>query len=282
MRKENYLQLVTSFVGLIITLIAFAGAILNLTNQPQQLRIFSLIGYAVFFGGILWLAFRERDISQGWQWAGLGLLYLITIPFFIWVGTWNEFPNNSSKEANALDIPLQVAQIYDFETEDDPTVTTPWISVPPTKTHTILISDEEAFARSGTHSLRLKVDIQPYYIDETTEYAGVGFTEAGLSNVKAAVAWVLIPKSEPIQNVTLRSHIIVWMYDENDEGIGFFGEAKEIEPGEWTSLFIGTFAGTSTLDDFIWNGKIDELYVTVWSDKPYTGSIYVDDFTIYK
>jgi len=114
---KDYSKLITSLIGLIVTLIAFAGILLDLTDHPQQLRIFSLIGYAVFSGGIIWFAFKSTDAPQVWRWVSLGVLYLGTIPFFIWVGTWPGVQSNAQftvqTGANRL------ITHYDFEGTDD-------------------------------------------------------------------------------------------------------------------------------------------------------------------
>jgi hypothetical protein len=60
---------------------------LNWSNQPQLLQIVALLGYIVFSGGILWFAFKSQA-KQQWRWLSLLALYLVTIGFFIWVGTW--------------------------------------------------------------------------------------------------------------------------------------------------------------------------------------------------
>jgi hypothetical protein len=282
MNKGDYQKLVASLIGLITVIITFSATILDLTNQPQLLRISSLLGYVVFAGGILWFAFKSKNISQGWRWASLGLLYLLSIPFFIWVGSWAKTQNDAFKQFTLLDIPLRPIEIYDFETPADPTDTTPWDPFPSEKKPSLLISDEQAFARSGTHSLRMKVDNQAYHTNMEIEYSGIGLTGADLSQVKAVTAWVLIPRSEAVQNITFEGHIMLYMDQQDNEAVGFFGETRELEPGVWTPLFIGTFHQTDALSGVVWDREVDELYLTIWSDKPYNGSIYIDDLTVYE
>jgi hypothetical protein len=91
---SNYTKVLQNFISLIMALIGFAGLIVSLVSQPQQLHIFATLSYCAFLIGILWFAFGKTEIKQIWRWLGLGLLFVITIPFCIWVGTWINLQGN--------------------------------------------------------------------------------------------------------------------------------------------------------------------------------------------
>lgn len=170
------------------------------------------------------------------------------------------------------------ATVYDFENvETDGTF---WFSVPKSQSYKSEISQE--FAHSRRSSLRLSVDMQSAATNPDTEYTGIGLVQKNPFQAKAIVAWVYIPASEPIQNISFKSHILAYVY-KTGENLVFLGEEVQVKPGIWTPLYIGSFGETKYASNHIvWNGQIDELYLTIWSDKPYNGSIYIDDLSIYE
>jgi hypothetical protein len=89
---KEYRELILSLIGLLISLIGFATEISQLTVDATLLRAIVLLGYVVFAGGILWFAFKGINVKSKWRWASLGALYGLTIPFFIWVGSWINLP----------------------------------------------------------------------------------------------------------------------------------------------------------------------------------------------
>lgn len=176
---------------------------------------------------------------------------------------------------------LQVAYNDDFEDIPDSTYVGPWDAYPTKKNHTRDPSDK--YAHSGTHSLKLTVKNQPYEKDMDKEYGGIGITDLNIHKAKTIEAWVLVPESDQARGSIIKSHIIAYMKDSSGKSIGFFGEVEEIEPGIWTPIFLGLFYETDCKNcTFKWDGTIDELYLTVWSDHSYWGSIYFDDITICK
>lgn len=171
------------------------------------------------------------------------------------------------------------AKVYNFEKSNDETNDVFWFAVPKSKFYKTEISQD--FAHSGKRSLRLFVDMQAASANPDTEYAGLGLVEKVPLQAKAIAAWVLIPESEPIQNISFKAHILAYVYKAG-ENLVFMGEETQIQPGIWTPLYIGTFGETKYASSHIvWNGKVDELYLTIWSDKPYNGSMYIDDLSIY-
>jgi len=174
---------------------------------------------------------------------------------------------------------LQVAYNDDFEDIKDSTYVGPWNAGPTEKNNTRDPSDK--YAHSGTHSLKLTVKNQPY--DNDTEYGAIGITDLNIHKAKTIEAWVLVPESDQARGSIIKSHIIAYMKDSSGKYIGFYGEDEEIKPGIWTPIFLGLFYETGCENcTFKWDGTIYELYLTVWSDQSYWGSIYFDDITICK
>jgi hypothetical protein len=103
---KDYIGLITGLVGLSIALVAFTGAILELVDQPQQLHLFSLIGYFICAVGVIWFAVKATAVPRGWRLASLGALYIVTIVLFIWVGTWitgdSSSPSAAASQAKVI------------------------------------------------------------------------------------------------------------------------------------------------------------------------------------
>jgi hypothetical protein len=185
---------------------------------------------------------------------------------------------------------LQVAYNDDFENRNGPADIDPWTTRHDNKSYSGRISEEEK--HFGNYSLRLKVDMTDYDyndIEKRDEYGSIGIASAKHSEVKVIEAWVLVPESEQVIGSTFSSHIIAYFNDSSSRNIAFFGETEEIKPGRWTPIFLGVFYEAKCSDpniewncNFEWDGTIDALYLTVWSDQPYKGSIYFDDITIWK
>lgn len=266
-------------LNLVIVIGTISGLILSLTIQPEFLHIFSIVTYFVVFIYICVYVIRGSiGLSQFWRWVILGVFYIGTIPFFIWVGSWSKSPNNTVAEAS--NFPFQVT-VYDFENPEMATDVAPWFSVPEPKSYKTLISQD--FAHSGKSSLQLFADMQSAAANPETEYAGIGLKGEIPLHTKAIVAWIFIPTSEPIKDVVFKAHLL--SYDKKDDGtkITFTGEDTIVKLGTWTPLFLG-FSGETELasNRIVWDGKIDEAYLSIWSDRPYKGSIYVDDFSVYR
>jgi hypothetical protein len=176
------------------------------------------------------------------------------------------------------DFPFEVKQCYDFEITD---TVKPWRSNPDDKQYHLEISDK--FARSGKFSLRLIVDdMEKYDSNSSSEYAGIVNHDLDLSEVKAVVAWVFIPDSEPVGDTEFKIHIIGRKRN-NGNYTNLFGQEEQIEPGVWTPVLLGTFDDITgdTIERLEWGGQVDSLYLTAWSDEHYDGSIYFDDITVY-
>lgn len=229
--------------GIVFFLLSFIQKLGNQTVFSQQPKIWALvIGTALLLFGI-------------------GLLYIT--PFH----KPQDFPFESTT--------------YDFENISDETDIDPFFTVPSSKSYKAVVSRD--FSHSGKHSMRIFVDMQSADINPETEYTGIGVSKIVPLQAKAIIVWVYIPSSESNQNTIFKGHFLAYNNNETGENMLFMGEEIEIKPDVWTPFFIGTFAETSKMPNPIqWYGKIDELYLTIWSDKRYIGSMYIDDFSIYK
>ena len=229
--------------GIVFLLLAFIRKLGKTTEIDRQPKIWALVI------GIALLLF------------GIGLLYFTPV-------------------SKSQVFPFEVTT-YDFENISDETDTTPFFTVPSSKSYEAIISRD--VSHSGKHSLRLFVNMQSAATNPETEYTGIGLAGKVPLQAKAITIWVFIPPSEPIQSTIFKAHILAYKNSETSENMLFMSDTAQIKPGTWTPFFIGTFGETGNIPDRIeWNGKIDELYLTIWSDKPYSGSIYIDDFSIYE
>jgi hypothetical protein len=157
-----------------------------------------------------------------------------------------------------------------------------WNFVPDSKNYQLEISNNNDFSHSGTHSLRLMADFENAAVNPNTEYGGVGINK-NFNSVDMIVAWVYIPKSEQVQGTKFKSHILVYVNGKDNQTI-FTGQDRDVEPGMWTPLILGrtTSVEEDGLTQYQWNGTVDSLFISVWGNQHYKGSIYFDDITIYK
>ncbi len=186
------------------------------------------------------------------------------------------------KQPSRENVPLEIYKNYSFESAKGLTDTAPWITYPISQNYTTLISDDVDYAHTGTKSYRLIVDMQPYESNPDIESASIGILNQDLLGITMISAWVLIPYADPILNHNFRAHILAIRYNENGDPISFIGRDTEIELGKWTHLSLGTFQNSNAIPEFTWGGDIDELYIAVWCEQAYNGSIFIDDVTFYK
>jgi len=204
---------------------------------------------------------------------------LVVLLLFLGVAFLPQFITKQTENEN---MPLELYRSYNFENVKGPTDTAPWVSYPISQTHMSLISDDIAYAHSGTNSYQLIMDTQPYQSNPDTEYASIGITNKNLTNITMISAWVFIPYAEPILNHNFQAHILAFRYDEYGNPVSFISRDTKIELGKWTRLSLGTFQNSNAIPDFTWNGNIDELYISIWCEQTYSGSIFIDDVSFYK
>lgn len=71
-----------------LTLVSLLVGLQDLAQDPQRLRVVSISFFIVYLLVSLWFAFKARNVSRNWKLASLGLLYLFSCLYFVWVGTW--------------------------------------------------------------------------------------------------------------------------------------------------------------------------------------------------
>jgi len=178
--------------------------------------------------------------------------------------------------------PVKLVQSFNFEDSKDLTNTLPWISYPESQKHQLIISDEES--HQGQYSLRLIIDTQAY--DNNDEYGGIGiqsgtFPDITTYQARLITAWVYLPYSEYIQTQKFFSHLFAYVYDEEGTYAAIYGNDASLVPGKWTPVRWSAAYSIESPSMNIWESNLGELYLTVWSDKPYKGSIYFDDIEVY-
>ena len=280
----DLLAKIGAVISFVLLLIGSISQLISVGQNQQGIRVISIAVFLTYLTSSLWLAFKATNIKSVWRWTNLVIFYIVTILYFIWVGTWIKMERQPPIQS---DIPLQIARRFDFEETTEPTDVRPWSSVPPSKSHTILVSNQPEFAHSGSNSLRLKVNMLSLDAGED-EYAGIALyddnlRELGLQRIRLIEAWVLVPQSEQVQDTHLTSHIMAHTLDDSDNDIGLFSEDVELIPGKWVPIIIGLTYSGYTADNALdsKDGNISEFYLTIWSDQQYIGSIYIDDLTFY-
>jgi len=275
------------FWGGIAAVLALVAAIIALpTSVSKGIEALQNPGVGVISAGIVLLAamisasymLSKKDSVSTLQRVLAAIVVAVgTIVILLSIGFW--VGSNWQRQLSVSELPLSVLHSYTFEGAQDPIEIAPWRSAPAIKSHTLLVYDDKEFSHSGTQSLRLNCEFQPIKTD-SSEWAGISAFDLEFSNVKVIVAWVLVPRSEQTRDGKLRSRITAWTLDPAGEPVGLYSESKVLEPGVWTPIFLGTFDTLSNAN-FEWNREIFQIALEVWSDKPYSGSVYFDDIVIY-
>ena len=278
--RKTLLEYSAMFMGILLVIISLPKAIsecIEYIQEPIKAIVFG-VGLSIAIFVFLNTIIPKEKKRKAYGILAITLLLILVFSLGVQMGPyWGQ-------TSVCQNIPLQATYNDDFEDRKDPTDVAPWDAYPDKNPPTDVVSDDRAFAHSGDHSLRLSVDLPPFKENESTNYCGIGITSLKFREVKAIVAWVLVPESEQVRGRTFSSHIMAYMYDKDaDETVGFHSETIKPMPGVWTPIFLGTpyYSTDSKNCTFSWDGTIEELYLTVWSDKHYTGSIYVDDIAIY-
>jgi hypothetical protein len=234
----------------------------------------------------LWLlVFKSniKDICKNHQ-EGLCMLFLGVLiggTLFYGVFMFGLVDSDAGKTEIVQKNSLHVAYNDDFEDIKDSPYDGPWVACPTEKNHGLAPSDK--YAHSGNHSLKLTVNNQPHKEAPAEEYGGIGITDLNIHKAKTIEAWVLVPKSDQARGSTIISHIFTYIKDSSGKNIGIYSKDEKLKPGFWTQIFLGVCYTTDCKNcTFEWDGTIDQLYLTVWSDQSYWGSIYIDNITIWK
>jgi hypothetical protein len=100
---NNYLGWVGGLIGLVIASFSASKLIEDLPDNPRLLRIFFGLGYLIFIVGIIWFAYTAAKAKRKLQVRGaLIVLYLITILFSGFVGTWLITSRNLPKQGQLI------------------------------------------------------------------------------------------------------------------------------------------------------------------------------------
>jgi hypothetical protein len=85
---KEWVSTIGAVLGFFIALVSFTVNIQEWTQEPGSFRSVSLAGFVLYFVSSIWFAFRGKNVKSAWRWASLGLLYVCTVLYCIWVGTW--------------------------------------------------------------------------------------------------------------------------------------------------------------------------------------------------
>lgn len=224
-----------------------------------------------------------RDLSKGFLLAFVAVLILASVVFFL----YSLFPAERGRILGTRivpDSPLTVTHLYGFEPGEEDV----W-KAPGTK---VSIARSGSFVHSGSHSLVSKLDVGPY---EPGEHHGIRVSPAPFGVAKAIVAYLYLPTSAQTEDHQLMAFLMA----EGSDGRSHFSHYVFLRAGTWTPLFWGTEYGywdelactdadqDGSCDDTggywrEWDGSLIALEIVVGSmDRPYLGSIYVDDITIF-
>ena len=83
--KDN-LATLSAVLGFCIALASFVLDLKQWMQDPQVFRVVSLVGLFLYLSGSLWFAFNTKNAQL--RWASLGILYVTSILYGVWVGTW--------------------------------------------------------------------------------------------------------------------------------------------------------------------------------------------------
>ncbi|NBD35341.1 MAG: hypothetical protein GVY30_05015 [Chloroflexi bacterium] len=79
---------IMALLGIFTTLVTFIGEANTIIATPEKLRAASMAGFFIFLMSILWIAFKSPKLKRKLRWPSLILLYLVTMLYAAWVGTW--------------------------------------------------------------------------------------------------------------------------------------------------------------------------------------------------
>lgn len=270
----KFFQSVMIVVGLLVAIIGLTVNFLDLANDPQKLRLFSLIGYTIFAIGILWFAFTSKHVSQVWRWVALGLLFLITIPFFIWVGTWIVTPvpvDNFNPLISYHHFEIADNGWSDLEITilDENGISVKALSDGQNFPGSIKreISSEHALA--GNNSLKITTSVTA-----PGTYRGYVYRLGSINSYGIAM-YVMLPKDvapNPIEYIQICIPSNEWICS----------AGTDIVPGEWTPIVIDLSQENEEGD--LYNQKITELAVQ-WrfsTESSTSFPLYFDAVEIYR
>jgi hypothetical protein len=78
----------STVLGFCIALVSFVLNFQKWMQDPQAFRVTSFVGFLLYGSGSVWFAFRAKNVTTQLRWASLGILYITSILYGVWVGTW--------------------------------------------------------------------------------------------------------------------------------------------------------------------------------------------------
>jgi len=143
-----------------------------------------------------------------------------------------------------------------------------------------MISENRGFAHTGARLLQLNAELRPDLDDQ--DYVGIQTSDPSVINPRLIFAWVMVPSSPAAVDNSFRAYLAAFSYAENGDPIRLRSRNTTLEPGKWMLLQVGIPAEVNLpTERRNWTGGITGLYLTLWSDKPYFGSFYIDDIILF-
>lgn len=250
--------------------------------QQHTVRLYSvviLIGISMIVAAYVF-HFSKGDHSKRQRLAA-GIILVLGLSGLVYLAGLTVGSRREISDMQLL--PFDLIDFYGFEDAKDLRDISPLQTLPQEEPTHYLVSDSPQVVHSGDKSLRLLADIDSYSLNPNLNFVGVGISNAGFENVKAITGWILVPDTENARVLNFEAHLMAYRNDSAGGSIGFFSETKRLSPGVWTPFVLGVFfSNTDENNIFEWDGRVDDIYLTVWTYDNYVGSIYIDDIAIYK
>jgi hypothetical protein len=211
----------------------------------------------VFFaGGVIWFAFSAGEPPATRRWLSLAALHLITIAFFVWVGTWVEAPRSAQSvprlEWNHLITYLSFEETdegwseLDLAIVDEDDFSIAALSDSPGFPGSMTSEISSKYALEGANSLRVTTSVT-----EQGGYRGYLYRRGSISGYGITI-YVMAPEVPDacyIEYVQLCVPSHGWVCS----------EATDLVAGEWTPIVIDL--SQSHDGGELYNQKLTELAV---------------------
>ena len=104
----NLKDLLTT-IGALLGLVTVIGVIIKAFLSPNEAKVIAIAGYMVCLIIVAWFVFIKANGQKKWQMGSIIAFYLISVPYFIWVGTWTRVVLPEYTPSNLI-------KRFDFET----------------------------------------------------------------------------------------------------------------------------------------------------------------------
>jgi hypothetical protein len=266
---KDYPKIVISLLGFLAALISISLGASHLVTESLPLRIVAVIGYIIFAGGVRWFAFTT-EAAMKWREISIVLLFVVTIPFSIWVGTWITAPSSPSSTSPVVG---NLVKQWDMETsaegwEDIIRLDAGWGNPQTTKRAAIPASDGE---RGVGYDLRLDAGGWLNYV--------IQYLDPVQADV--VVAHFYLPNAQDVE-----ANWVGIQATDRKSGLLLDRSAASISFGEWTQVVLDLRAKYD-LSDVRLNDRavnIEVFYAVKGKTKLNTDTIRarLDDVALYK